>query len=101
MIFNTGETTRTIKKLTIHYLFLATLDLMRIERCRPSKDGYTVAVSDPVICCFNKYLESYQSHEMSLCGLKDFVGRDGDDAYRECIDNIKRWLTNGTDILQA
>jgi hypothetical protein len=87
------------KTLTAHILFLATIDLLRIARCRPSKDGYTVAVSDHVMRCFNKYLESHQRDQMSLCGLKDCVGRDGADAYRGCIYTIKGWLTNNTNIL--
>ena len=82
-------------------LFLATLDLKRIERCRPSKDRYTVTVSDNVIRCFDEYLESRRGDQISLCVLKYFVGRDDADAYRECVDNIKGLLINKTDILRA
>lgn len=87
--------------LTGHLMFLATIDLMRIQRRSPSKDGYEIAVSDAVKHWFECYTLSNIHDERSLCKLRVMVDNDEADAYASCVEHIKQWLIHKTDILKS
>ena len=85
------------KTFNADLMFLASIDLKRIEKFRPEKGGYTVTVSDAVMACFVGYIASKIDNKKSLCYLESFVSCDEVERYRNAVEHIKQWLIHCTE----
>ncbi|MCR6631382.1 MAG: hypothetical protein NVV74_15790 [Magnetospirillum sp.] len=68
-----GKEVHFDKKITDHILFMASVDLMRIGKAMPERDGYKVSVSDVVMNFFGLYIATYKKTAISLANLDGFV----------------------------
>lgn len=84
--------------LTDHFLYLSILDLMRVAKAHPERDGYILKVSDKVVKFFSEYKLDHGQDRISLVEIERLATSESDSKGVSCAEYIRKWLKAHTDL---